>query len=78
MFSELLGRVTPDTSTEKPPESKFWDRVQTSNARLCIDVRVFRTDFTGSWCLSYIHTAGIRLSHARDVGRLLRHGGRLV
>ncbi len=75
MFSELLGRVTTDTSTDKPAQAKFWDQIQATDARLCIDVRIFRTNLAGSRCLSYLHATWIRLPHAGDVGRLLRHGG---
>ena len=78
MLSGLLGRVTPDISTEKPAQAKSWHRVQTTNARRCIDVRIFRTNVAGWRCLSFLHPTRIRLSHAGDVGRLFRHGGRLV
>ncbi len=78
MFSELLERVTTDISTEKPAQAKFWDRVQPTDARFCIDLGIFRTNLAGSWCLSYLYATWIRLPHAGDVGRLLRHGGEPV
>ncbi len=78
MFSELLGRVTTDISTEKPAQAKFRDRVPATNDRLGIDARIFRTNSAGSRCLSFLHPTRIRLFLDRDVGRLFCHGGRLV